>query len=59
MESGTIEGAITSILEHYKAILTSSKKLPIYFFVKFAQFERVNNGGTFCNSFQIREQSSF
>ena len=36
MESGIIEGAITSILEH---ILTSSKKLPIYFFMKFAQFE--------------------
>ena len=34
MESGIIEGAITSILEHYKA-----QKLPIYFFIKFAQFE--------------------
>ena len=39
MESGIKEGAITSILEHYKAHLTSSKKLPIYFFMKFAQFE--------------------
>ena len=39
MESGIIEGAITSILEHYKHILTPSKKLPIYVFMKFAQFE--------------------
>ena len=40
MEIAIIESAITLILEHYKAvILTSSKKLPIYFFMKFAQFE--------------------
>ena len=37
MESGIIEAAVTlSIIKH---ILTSSKKLPIYFFMKFAQFE--------------------
>ena len=36
MESGIIEGAITAILEHYKAHFDL---LPIYFFMKFAQFE--------------------
>ena len=40
MENGTIEGAKTSILERYKAHFDLySKKLPIYFFMKFAQFE--------------------
>ena len=39
MESGIIEGAIISIPEHFKHILTSSKKLPIDFFIKFEQFE--------------------
>ena len=56
MEIGIIEGAITliSIIKH---ILTSSKKLPIYF-MKFAQFEEWMFW-YILKRFQIREQSSF
>ena len=39
MESGIKEGAITSILNHYKAHFDLWQKLPIYFFMKFAEFE--------------------
>ena len=53
MENGIIE--CLSIL-HFKYILTASKKLPIYLFMKFAQFES-ECSGTFVKV-SNREQSS-
>ena len=39
MEIGIIEGTNRNTFKHYKAHFDLKQKLPIYFFMKFAQFE--------------------
>ena len=44
MESGIIEGAITSILDHYKAHFDLNQKIAHLFFHETCTVRRVNDG---------------